>query len=54
MQNVAILKNNRGGQANFFFKVRKSQISKLLGSYRYGKFANFLGVPVRKQVIKFL
>ncbi len=29
----------RGGQANFFFKVRKSQIHKFLGSFRYRKSA---------------
>jgi hypothetical protein len=37
-----------------FLKVRKSQIRKNLGSFRYRKFANFLVVPVRKlQIRKF-
>ncbi len=40
----------RGGQANFF-KVRKSQIRKVLGSFRNRKSANFLGVPVRKSQV---
>ncbi len=31
-----------------FWKVRKSQIRKLLGSFRYRKSANFLGIPIRK------
>jgi hypothetical protein len=29
-----------------FFKVCESRIRKFLGSYRYHKFSNFLGVPV--------
>ncbi len=48
----------RGGQANFFFKVSKSQIRKSLGfrrSFRYRLSAYFLGVLVRKsQNHKFL
>jgi hypothetical protein len=37
------------------FFVRKWQIRKFLGSFRYHKSANFLGVPVRKsQIRKFL
>jgi len=34
------------------FKVRKSQICKFLGSFRYHKFANFLGVPICKSQIR--
>jgi hypothetical protein len=45
----------RGGHANFFFKVRKSQIHKFLGSFCNRKAANFWGVPVREsQISKFL
>ncbi len=36
------------GEVSSVSEVRKSQIRKLLGSFRYRKSANFLGVPVRK------
>ncbi len=31
-----------------FYKVRKSQIRKFLGPFRYRNCADFLGMPVRK------
>jgi hypothetical protein len=34
------------------FKSLQSQIRKFLGSFHYRKFANFLGVPVRKLKIR--
>ncbi len=37
-----------GGEANFFFKVRK-----FLGSFRYRKTSNFLCMPVRKSQVRF-
>ncbi len=41
------------GQANFFIKIRKSQVRKFLGPFRFHK--SFLGVPVLKsQIHKFL
>ncbi len=36
-----------------FFLVRKLQIRKFLGWFRYGDFANFLGVQVRKLQIRY-
>jgi hypothetical protein len=36
------------GKQTFFLKVCKSQIRKVLGSFRYRKSGNFLGVPICK------
>ncbi len=41
----------RSGQS-IFFKVRKRQLRKFLGSFRNRKSANVLGVPVRKSQIR--
>jgi hypothetical protein len=35
-----------------FFWVRKSQIVKFLGSFRYRRYENFLGMPVSKSQIR--
>jgi hypothetical protein len=36
------------------FKVRKSEIGKFLGSFRYHKYTNFSGVPCQSSNPKFL
>ncbi len=41
----------RGGQANFFFNPQIAN-QQSLGSFRYRKSANFLGVPVCKSQIR--
>jgi hypothetical protein len=45
-KNSGLLNSEEGKQS--FFEVRKSKIRKGLGSFRYRKSENFLGVPVYK------
>jgi hypothetical protein len=43
---MSVSLSERGEQSNLFLRIRKSQIRKFLGSFRYRKSANFLGVPI--------